>query len=88
MRVRLKGLNYSTKKLANGERKTYWYAWRGGPLLPGQPGSPEFIAAYNEAIARKVRPPAGVLLSIIQGYQNSEAFKVLALPAHDVVMSH
>jgi hypothetical protein len=78
MRVRLKVINYTTKKLASGEHKTYWYAWRGGPLLIGEPGTPEFIASYNEAIARKVKIPAGVLLSIIQGYQNSEAFKGLA----------
>ena len=78
MRVHLKGLNYTTKKLAGGERKTYWYAWRGGPLLPGEPATPKFIAAYNEAIARKAKTPAGVLLSIIQGYQASEAFRGLA----------
>jgi integrase len=78
MRLRLKGLNYATKKLATGERKTYWYAWRGGPLLPGKPGSLEFIAAYNEAIACKAKKSPGVLLSIIQGYQASEDFKGLA----------
>jgi integrase len=71
-------LNYATKKLAGGERKTYWYAWRGGPLIPGEPGTPEFIAAYNQAIAQKVKMPTGVLLSIMQGYQGSEAFKGLA----------
>ena len=79
MRLRLKGLNYATKKLATGERKTYWYAWRGGPLLPGRPGSPEFIAAYNEAIARKVKTSPGVLLSIIQGYQ-AVSYTHLTLP--------
>jgi len=53
---------------------TYWYAWKGGPSLTGEPGTPEFIASYNEACARKVTPPTGVLLSILQGYQASDDF--------------
>ena len=74
MRVRLKGLNCATKRLADGTLRTYWYAWRGGPLLRGEPGTPEFVASYNEAIARRVTPPQGVLLSILQGYQASGEF--------------
>jgi hypothetical protein len=27
----------------------YWYAWRGGPRLRGEPGSPEFIESYHAA---------------------------------------
>jgi len=57
MRIRLKGLNSITKKLADGTRRTYWYAWKSGPPLRGEPGTPEFIASYNEAAARKFRPP-------------------------------
>ena len=64
MRVRLKGINSITKKLADGTTRTYWYAWKGGPPLRGELGSPEFIASYNEAVASKVVPPQGVLLSI------------------------
>ena len=40
MRVRLKGINHATKRLADGTIKRYWYAWRGGPLLRGEPGAP------------------------------------------------
>jgi integrase len=57
---------------------TYWYAWRGGPQLQGEPGSPEFIASYNEAVSRKVARPQGVLFSILQGYQASDDFRSLA----------
>jgi integrase len=78
MRVRLKGLNCKTKRLADGTVKTYYWAWKGGPPLVGVPGSPEFIASYNEAISRKVAPPVGLLLSIMQGYQASAEFKNLA----------
>jgi integrase len=74
MRVRLKGINSITKKLADGTRRTYWYAWKGGPPLRGEPGSPEFVHSYNEAIAHKVVPPQGALLTILQGYQVSGEF--------------
>src|SRR5260370_24585401 len=55
MRVKLRGLNHVRKLLADGSCKDYWFAWKGkgAPPLPGKPGSPEFIAAYNEAIASK-----------------------------------
>ena len=78
MRLRLKGINSITKTLADGSKRTYWYAWKGGPPLCGEPGSPEFIHSYNEAIASKVIPPQGVILSILQGYQASEDFRGLA----------
>jgi integrase len=77
-RVHLKGLNWSTKRLANGEVRTYWFAWRGGPRLPGQPGDAEFLAAYNAAIATKIAPPAGALQTVLAEYQRSSDFLQLA----------
>ncbi len=41
--------------------KTYWYAWKGGPRLAAEPGSPEFIATYNGRSRLEAQPPAGVL---------------------------
>jgi integrase len=78
MRVRLKGINSYTTKLADGTTQTYWYAWKGGPRLKGKPGTPEFIASYNEAVTRKVKTPSGLLLFLLQGYQASEDFRQLA----------
>jgi integrase len=78
VRITLKGINSITKKLADGTRRTYYYAWKGGPPLRGKPGSPEFVASYNEAVARKVVPPRSMLLSVLQGYQASEDFLGLA----------
>jgi integrase len=76
MRVQLKGINSKRKRLADGTWRTYWYAWKGGPC--GEPGTPEFVASYSEACARKVVPPRGTLLSVLQGYQASEDFLALA----------
>jgi integrase len=78
MRVRLKGINFRRKVLADGSVKTYYWAWKGGPPLRGEPGTPQFIHSYNEAIARKVAAPSGVLLTILQGYQASADFRSLA----------
>jgi integrase len=78
MRMRLKGINSITKKLADGSKRTYWYAWKGGPPLRGEPGTPEFVASYNEAAARKVVPLSGTLLSVLRAYQESDDFCGLA----------
>jgi integrase len=44
----------------------------------GRTRTPEFIASYNEAAAQKIRPPTGLLLSVLQAYQASEDFRQLA----------
>lgn len=78
MRVRLKGINRVSKKLADGTSVTYFYAWKGGPRLPGKPGDPEFIAAYNAAVAQKTATPSGLLQSVLNAYQASPNFNDLA----------
>jgi integrase len=78
VRVRLKGLNSITKRLADGTRRTYWYAWKGGPPLKGEPGTPEFNAAFHAAAERKIAPTRGQLLSVLQAYQASADFLGLA----------
>jgi integrase len=75
MRINLKGLNSITKRLADGTERTYWYAWKGGPPLRGKPGTPEFIASYNEAVAKKVAPPSGVLQALLFRFQDSAEFQ-------------
>src|SRR5262245_53552961 len=83
MRVNLKGINSYTAKLADGTTKTYWYAWKGGPRLQGEPGTPEFLASYNEAVAQRIKPPVGKLISLLQAYQASEDFRQLAPRTQD-----
>jgi integrase len=74
MRVRLKGVNRVVKKLADGSERVYHYAWKGGPALRGEPGSPEFVASYNAAVAQKVAPPNGALLALLFRFQESAEF--------------
>ena len=78
MRIRLRGINLKRKRLADGSLKTYYWAWKGGPPLRGEPGTPEFIASYNEACARKVVPPRGTMFGLLQQYQASDDFRALA----------
>jgi integrase len=75
MRIRLKGINTKRKRLADGSFKTYYWAWKGGPPLRGKPGTPEFVASYNEAAAKKVAPPTGVLLALLFRFQESADFQ-------------
>jgi integrase len=75
MRVRLRGINSKRKKLADGSFRTYYWAWKGGPPLQGEPGTPEFIASYNEAVTRKATPPSGALLALLFQFQDSAEFQ-------------
>lgn len=77
-RVQLKGLNQITKTRADGSRVTYWYAWKGGPRLPGKPGSPEFMAAYNAAVAERRAPKGDTLKSLVSLYRQSPEFAGLS----------
>ena len=74
MQIKLKGIYRVPMKLADGTVREYWYAWRGGPSLRGEPGTPEFIASYNEAVAQRAPTPEGRLQALLNGYQASQAF--------------
>ena len=64
VRVKLKGV---AKVTAKG--RTYWYAWRGGPRLRGEPGSPAFIASYQEAYENRRTLDTGRFRSLVTLYQ-------------------
>ena len=78
MRVQLKGINRVKKRLADGSFATYYYAWKGGPRLPGKPGDSDFVAAFNAADAEKVKEPSGTLQAVLNAYQASPKFTDLA----------
>jgi hypothetical protein len=82
MRVRLKGINSKQKRLADGSLKTYHYAWKSGPRLRGEPGSAEFIASYNAAVAQKVPPPTGVLLALLFRFSGERRIQIRNIATH------
>jgi integrase len=75
MRVRLKGINTVRRKLADGTIRTHHYHRATGTKLPGEPGSAEFLAAFEAAgrtaaLARS----AGTVAWLIRQYQASRAW--------------
>jgi hypothetical protein len=81
VRVDLTGLHRTYKRLASGKLKIYYYAWRNGPRLKGEPGTPEFLASYNAAVASKV-PVAGdkAFTDLIRDYLKGGHFNKVLSP--------
>ncbi len=73
VKVELKGI---AKVKAKGQ--VYYYAWRRGPRLRGEPGSPEFMASYNEAIENRRTPDTSRFRSLVTLYKASGDYKKLA----------
>jgi integrase len=78
VRVHLKGIHKVNKKLATGEIKTYYYAWRGGPRINAKPGAPDFMRLYTEAHASVRKPRAGTLMTLIAEFKGSADYARLA----------
>ena len=73
VRVELRGIHKLTVK-----GRIYCYAWRGGPRLRGEPGTPEFLASYNEAVESRRTPDTGKFKSLVTLYKASNDYKKLA----------
>lgn len=71
--VDLKGIH---KVKAKGN--VYYYAWRGGPRLKGQPGDAEFLPSYYEAIENRRIPDAGKFRALVTLYRASPDYEKLA----------
>jgi integrase len=72
-KIELKGIAKVTSK-----GRDYWYAWRGGPRLRGKPGTPSFMASYNDAITARRIPEPGRFRSLVTLYRGSTTFQSLA----------
>lgn len=79
MTPQLKGINTYVRRDPDGKVvATYFYAWKGGPRLPGKPGSREFVAAYEEAHRQAKARTGDDLASLALKYQASPEFTGLA----------
>ena len=74
MRAHLKGINRVRNKRTG---RVYYYAWKGGPRLEGEPGSPEFVVSYHKAHEARAMVPRDQLRSVLDAYQRSPAFDQL-----------
>jgi integrase len=78
VRLNVPGVHRVTKRLASGEVAVYHYAWRGGPRIPGEPGSAAFLAALAAAQTEAPKHHKGTLQEVINAYQASPAFTALS----------
>ena len=76
MRVHLKGIHSVRSKGC-----VYHYAWRGGPRIKAEPGSPAFMREYQEAHAARQRPPENCLFTLIVEFKQSAEFGGLSARA-------
>lgn len=79
MRVSLKGIHKVRKRLANGQVRFYFYAWRGGPRIEAEPGTREFTAEYIRLTrARAEARPKLDISELIRRYVRSPEYRSLA----------
>lgn len=73
-----KGLHIVRKRLACGTLTSYYYAWRGGPRIEEDYGTPEFAEAFADAHRKKGQPTSGSFNEAINSYLSSAKFSSLA----------
>lgn len=73
--MRAKGIHSTKATLADGTKRVYYYAWKGGPRIDAKPDTPEFIAACTKIIAARQQHAIGALGDIIDDYLVSAEFK-------------
>lgn len=73
VKVELKGIH-----TVHARGRTYRYAWRGGPALSGEPGTPEFSASYAAAIESHNAPDTSRFAGVVTAYKASAEYKGLA----------
>lgn len=76
--VQLKGVHVVRMRLRSGKVANYHYAWRGGPRLPGEPGSLDYITAFEQAHRARKRPSGPAFTSLITMYRASPEFAKLS----------
>lgn len=79
-RVDLKGINTIRRRLATGERRTYFYHRATGLRLEGKPGSAEFIESWQaaERATKATDRHDGTFSAWLNDYRASDDFTLLA----------
>lgn len=73
VRVHLRGVHTVRKRSG----KAYHYAWRGGPRIDAEPGTPAFLAAYQKAHADRTKPEPGTLFTLLSEFRTSAEYMLL-----------
>lgn len=72
MPVELKGLHSAKKVLADGSVKRYYYAWKNGPRIKAEYGTPAFVLEYHEHHKSIRTVDETTVASIIAHYKATE----------------
>lgn len=83
MRVMLKGIHTSRKRLSDGSVRVYYYAWKNGPRIKADPGSKEFAAEFAELCRQNKTPPSDTVAALITRYKQKELSKLAASTQRD-----
>lgn len=83
MLVKLKGIHKVKRKLADGETRVHYYAWRGGPKMESEPGTEEFAAELARHKADNAPTEVTTLPDLIDAFVKSPAFAALAEKTQD-----
>jgi integrase len=76
--VKLKGIHKVKRKLANGETRVHYYAWRGGPKMEADPNTEAFAAELMKHRAESAPVEVKTLDTLIDAFEKSPAFAALA----------
>lgn len=71
-------VEYKGLHIVKAKGKEYVYAWRGGPAIKADLGTPAFHAAYNEVVSKHRAPDTGKFRSVVTAYKASADYKKLA----------
>lgn len=71
-------VDYKGLHIVRSKGKTYYYAWRGGPRVYGERGTPAFHASYQEAVASVRAPDPERFRALVTLYKQSEEYAGLA----------
>lgn len=78
MRVVLKGVHAVKKTVSDGSQRIYYYAWRGGPRLLSEPGTPDFMQEFAAKTLEARAPAADTVAGLVAGYKASPEYINLA----------
>lgn len=78
VRVNLRGVHKVRRKLADGSERVHYYAWRGGPKIEAEPGTPDFVRLYTDAHKGRRRPSARSLQGLIGEFRSSAEYAGLS----------
>jgi hypothetical protein len=75
MRAKISGVNTVRKRLTDGSIRVYYYHRDTGTRLDGEPGCPEFIAAYARAERKLIERHRDLCAGLIRAFLMSPEFE-------------